>query len=142
LENEEKVSISIDGYEKLLLDLTAILPNLNAQLKNMELQEENILKSAYLLDYNIKPRDILELISEPDLELFCRTKDIKLRGDLYLNTLEFYKDAENLFLENYENIARRDLNKLKENGITVKEGDLGLKFEELTKLIFAKLNLR
>jgi hypothetical protein len=141
LESDEKVSISIDGYEKLLLELGATLPNLNAQLKETwELQEENVLISAYLLDYNIKPRDVLELISEPDLETFCKLKGVKLRGDLYLNILEFYKDAENLFLENYENIARRDLNKLKENGILIKESELGSKFEELTKTIFTKLN--
>jgi hypothetical protein len=141
LDNDDKVSISIDGYEKLLLELGNSLPNLNAQLRETwELQEDNVLKSAYLLDYNIKPRDVLELISETDLILFCTSKNIKLRGDLYLNILEFYKDSENLFLENYENIARRDLNKLKDNGIFIKEAELGAKFEELTKTIFIKLN--
>jgi len=142
VEKDEKVSISIDGYEKLLLDLGSILPGLNIQLKEeFELQEETVLKSSYLLDYNIKPRDVLELISEPDLELFSKTKEVKLRGDIFLNILEAYKDAENLFLENYENIAYRNLNKLKDNGIFIKESDLGLKFEELTKIIFTKLKL-
>jgi hypothetical protein len=39
-------------------------------------------------------------------------------------------------LENYENVAYRNLNLLKENGITIKESELGLKFEELTTTIF------
>ena len=42
-------------------------------------------------------------------------------------------------MENYENVAYRNLNLLKENGIIVKEGELGLKFEDLTKTIFSSL---
>src|SRR5690606_16541366 len=63
----------------------------------------------------------------------------KQRGDEILNILEHYKDVENLYLENYENVGYRNLNLLKENGISVKESELGLKFEELTKIIFKSL---
>ena len=119
-ERDEKVSISIDGYEKLLT----------------ELKDENILESGYLLDYNIKPRDILDLIPLKDLENFCSSKGISKRGDRVTNILDSYKDVENLYLENYENIGFRDLNGLKENGIVLKEAELGLKFEDLTKKIF------
>lgn len=140
IERDEKVGISIDGYEKLLIDMGEILPKLNQQLKvEFELQDENVLRSNYLLDYNIKPRDILEIVTEKELEVFCNAKDIKTRGDLILNILEAYKDAENMYLENYENIGFRDLSTLKENGITIKESDLGVKFEGLTKTVFHKL---
>ena len=140
IEKDEKVGISLDGYEKLLIDLNKTLPKLNKQLKIIfELQEENILKSTYLLDYNIKPRDILELINESDLQIFCNENEIKTRGDLILNILDSYKDAENLYLENYENIGFRNLSALKENNIIIKEANLGIKFEELTKSIFTKL---
>lgn len=70
---------------------------------------------------------------------FIKENGIKQRGDDILNILEHYKDVENLYLENYENVAYRNLNQLKENGITVKESELGLKFEELTKTIFSNL---
>ena len=103
------------------------------------MQEEHILKSGYLLDYNIKPRDILELIADRELEDFCKTKEIKTRGDIINNVLDAYKDSENLFLENYESIGFRNLNALKEAGILIKEADLGLKFEELTKKILVEL---
>src|SRR5690606_5956213 len=56
-----------------------------------------------------------------------------------LNILDAYKDAENLYLENYENIGFRNVLVLKDNGIAIKEADLGMKFEELTKSIFTKL---
>src|SRR5690606_19385914 len=65
----------------------------------------------------------------------------KTKGDLISNILENYKDSENLYLENFELIGLRDFNGLKENGIQIKEADLGSKFEELTKLLFEKLGL-
>jgi len=140
VEQDEKVGISVDGYEKLLLDIGEILPKLNAQVKNeFELQEESVLDNSLLLDYNIKPRDILEIIGLKDLEKICKARDIKTRGDLILNILDAYKDSENLYLENYENIGFRNLAALKENGLKIKESELGLKFEDLTKTIFEKL---
>ncbi len=140
IEKDEKVGISIDGYEKLLIDLNKSLTDLNHVVKNeFELQEEKVLKSNYLLDYNIKPRDILDLISEEALEEYCKEKSIKTRGNLIYNILEAYKDVENLYLENYENIGYRNLALLKENGITIKEAELGVKFEDITKNILTKL---
>jgi len=140
IEKDEKVGISIDGYEKLLMELGENLPKLSSQVKSeFELQEEKVLKSSYLLDFNIKPRDVLEIISEKELEEFCKFKGIKTRGDIIRNILDAYKDAENLYIENYENIGYRNLTALKENGIMIKESELGIKFEDLTKNIFKKL---
>ena len=80
-----------------------------------DLQDECVLKWDYLLDYNIKPRDILDLIIKPDLTKFIKDNGVRQRGDDILNILEHYKDVENLYLENYSNVAFRDLNLLKEN---------------------------
>ncbi len=140
VERDEKVGISIDGFDKLLSELNDSLPKLNNQIrKQFELQNEFVLKADFLLDYNIKPRDILDLITYDNLKKFILDNGIKQRGDFILNILEHYKDVENLYLENYENVAYRDLNELKENGIIIKESELGLKFEELTKNIFVGL---
>lgn len=140
IELDEKVGISIDGFEKLVVDLGSILPSINNLVKSeFELQDEEVLKSNYLLDYNIKPRDILDLIHSEDLVKFCKAKGIKSRGNLISNILKSYKDVENLYLENYVSIGYRDLNQLKENGIVIKEAELGIKFEDLTKKIFNKL---
>ena len=140
VEKDEKVGISLDGFDKMLIELGKSLPRLNKDLKNQfELQEENVLNASFLLDYNIKPRDILDLISKTDLSKFIKDNSIKQRGDDILNILDHYKDVENLYLENYENVAYRNLLLLKENGIAIKESELGLKFEELTKSIFSGL---
>ena len=140
IEKDEKVGISVDGYEKLLTELGKTLPKLNAQVKSeFEIQEEKALKSELLLDYNIKPRDILDLIHLSDRKAFIKAREIKTRGNDIENILDAYKDAKNLHLENYVKIGFRDLKSLKKNGIIIKEADLGIKFEELTKNIFSQL---
>ncbi len=140
VDKDDRIGISHDGFDKMLAELGESLPKLNNLVRaEYEWQEENVLKGAYLLDYNIKPRDLLELLPESDLLEFCKARSIKSRGDLVANILENYKDAENLYLENYHRIGARDLAGLKENGIVIKEADLGVKFEELTRLILTKL---
>ena len=139
IESDDNIGISVDGFEKLLRELNEILPKTNTLLKQeFELQDENVMSSSYLLDYNIKPRDILELIPVSNLETFCLKKEIKTRGDIIQNILEAFKDSENLYLENYEKIGFRDLASLKDSGIKVKESELGVLFEELTKTLFIK----
>ena len=130
----------MEGYEKLLFDLNETLTTFKARVfKEFEMPEETLLNSSNLLDFNIKPRDILDILSTEDLKNFIAVKKIKSRGDLELNILDAYKDAENLMIENYEAIGFRDLGKLKENGIIIKESELGLKFEEITRTVFEKL---
>ncbi|AWH83717.1 hypothetical protein HYN59_00675 [Flavobacterium album] len=143
IEKDDKIGMSHDGFEKMLIQLGEFAPHINQLLKSkFELQDENVLRSNFLLDYNIKPRDILELVPDKELEEFSKTKEIKTRGDLIANILDAYKDSENLFLENYENIGFRNLLALKESGIIVKEADLGIKFEDLTKKILAELGFK
>lgn len=140
IDKDDKVGISIGGYDKLLSNLKEVLPKLIDNVRNeFEFQESEFLNSSFLLDYNIKPRDILDILSNEELKLFCEKFSIKTRGNIILNILDAYKDSENLYIENYPNIAYRNLKELKENGLEIKEADLGLKFEEVTKTIFSKL---
>lgn len=139
-EREDRVGISIDGYDHLLRDLDTAFPEFNERIRSeYQFQEQRVLDSQFLLNYNIKPRDIIEWLRDEELASFCKLHSIKTKGDVYINVLEAYTDSENLFLENYALIAARDLNGLKEQGIDVKEVDLGLKFEELTGNIFTQL---
>ena len=142
VDKDEKISISIDGYDKLLVDMATHVPETKTYLKQeFDLQDDDILNSSYLLDYNIKPKDILDLIPDQKIKEFCEKMTIKTRGNLVFNILEKYKDAKNLYIENYHMIALRDINGLKSNGIIIKEGDMGIKFEDVTKSIFGKLGL-
>ena len=143
IELEEKVGISLNGYNQLLADLSSTIPKLNRILKDeFELQAENVCSPNLLLDYNIKPRDVLETLSIDQIKLFCNKRDISRRGNEMLNILNSYTDAKNIQLENYEHIGFRNLIALKENGVSIKESEIGLKFEELTKQIFSELGLQ
>ena len=139
-EREDKVGISIDGYDRLLRDIGTLLPEFKERIRTeYQFQEQEVLDSQFLLNYNIKPRDVVEWMGDDELVDFCKQLGIKTRGDVYLNLLDAYTDSENLLLENYPLIASRDVNGLKEQGVDVKEVDLGLKFEELTGVIFGQL---
>ncbi|SHI46350.1 hypothetical protein SAMN05444280_102165 [Tangfeifania diversioriginum] len=140
LERDEKVGISVEGYEKLLIDLKNTLDTFEKiVLDEFEMQDGTVLNSNTLLEYNIKPRDILDILPIDELKKFIDAHNLKSRGDLVLNILDAYTDAENLMIENYKAIGLRDIATLRENGINIKESELGLKFEEITKSIFEKL---
>ena len=142
LSKEEKIGISAGGYDKLLSDLGEFVKDSNKTIRGVfQLQEENVLSGEYLTEYNIMPRDILELFDNDELGELCAKRQIKTRGSLVENILAAYKDNENLLVENYENIGFRDLNTLRENGINMTEGELGVSFENVTKYILEKLGL-
>lgn len=139
---EEKMGISTGGYEALLTDMAQYVQDANKTIRKVfQMQEDNVMKQEYLTEYNIMPRDILELFTNEELAVLCGEKNIKMRGDLVLNILESYKDNDNLLVENYENIGFRNLNALKENNVIITEAELGVKFEEVTKYILTKLGL-
>lgn len=140
LEKDERVGISVDGYDKLLVDLEETIPQYKHLLfKVFELPQDTILDSEHLLDFNIKPRDILDLLPVEALKTFIEEHNLKSRGDLVINILDEYRDVENLLIENYTLLGFRDINGLKNNGITIKESEIGIKFEDVTRSIFENL---
>lgn len=140
LYKDEKLGISSNGYEKMLIDINAQIPDTNNIIKStFQIQDEQVLRSDFLMEYNIMPRDVLELIPSEKLQTFCNNLGIKTRGGVIDNILDSYKDSDSLYIENYESIGNRDLNALKSNGIFIKEAELGSKFEEVTKYILGKL---
>lgn len=139
-EHDGSISISMSGYDKLLGELGRSIKTLKKRVKlEFELQEEDVLDAKFLMNYNIKPMDVLYLLEEKEIKSFCKEKEISIRGNEVLNILAEYKDVENLLVENYVNIANRNYNGLVENGLNLKEADLGIQFEEVTKTIFKHL---
>ena len=143
LERDEKVGISVEGYEKLLIDLNELIKSFKKYVSDeFEFSDDVVIDNSTLLDFNIKPRDVLDIIPSDELKSFAAAIQIKARGDLVLNILDAYKDAENLMIENYEAIGFRNLSYLKDNGIIIKESEIGIKFEEITKSIFEKFGFQ
>jgi hypothetical protein len=78
LEKDEKVGISIDGYQNMLSDINQNIAKANDRLRQeFQLQDTFVLEHELLLDYNIKPRDVLELLQNKELLDFCTTLGIK-----------------------------------------------------------------
>lgn len=142
LYGDEKIGISTGGYERLLLDIAANIKGAEKTVREAyQLQEEDVMHGEFLTDFNIMPRDVLELFPAESLSVLCEAKEIKTRGNIVENILAAYKDTEDLLVENYEAIGFRDINSLKENGIILSEAELGSTFEDVTKYIFGKLGL-
>ena len=142
LYGDEKIGISAGGYERMLLDLKASVKDAEKVVREkFQLQEDDVMHGEFLTDFNIMPRDVLELFSTEALTALCEAKEIKTRGNIIENILAAYKDTEDMLVENYEAIGFRDINALKENGITLSEVELGTTFEDVTKYIFGKLGL-
>ncbi len=137
MERDENLGMSTDGYTRLLNDLSTVLPSINQLIKDeFELQQDNVLSAEIMIDYNIKPMDILYLLNKNELPKFCKALKIKTRGGTIKNIIKAYKDIANLYLENYALFGARDFNGLSEKGITLKESEIGVLFESLTKKIF------
>lgn len=139
---DEKIGISSGGYERMLLDLETYVKGASKTIRStFQLQEDDVMHGEFLTDFNIMPRDVLELFSSEALAELCTAREIKTRGNIVDNILAAYKDTEDLLVENYESIGFRDLNTLKENGIAISEAELGTTFEDVTKYIFGNLGL-
>ncbi len=140
VEKDETIGISMDGYELLCKDLNEVLPHINNYLRDeFHFQEKEVLIAHFLADHNIKPRDILDLLAEADLRTFCDTKGVSFRGDEVQNILNSYTDTESIYIENFVNIGNRDLNALKTNNINITSAEIGLKYEEVTRILFREL---
>lgn len=140
VERDETIGISLDGYKLLCKDIKETLPHINEFLRiEFHFQEDDVLKGDFLANHNLKPRDILDLLSKEDIKAFCDSKGISFRGDEVQNILDSYTDTESIYIENFVNIGNRDLNALKTNNINISTAEIGLKYEEVTKLLFRDL---
>ncbi|MDD3119512.1 MAG: hypothetical protein PHQ27_10055 [Victivallales bacterium] len=142
-EAQDYLDMSAEAFESLIQDINGIIPDLNERLRReFELYPEQVMDLSVLTDYNIKPRDLTYLMTAEELSAFCTEKQIPVRGNMVKNILGKYGDMESRLLENYVLIATRDINTLKTNNIHIKESNLGLKFEQLTKEIFLQLKFQ
>ena len=140
LEKDDTTSLSRDGFETYLKQLKDSVPEINNIIKEeFELQDEDVMSSEVLKDYNIGPRDVSYLLKRKELVDFCKKYGIKSRGNLVYNIINSFRNITDLYLENFECVGSRDIQALKEKGLSVKESELGFLYENLTKDIFKKL---
>ncbi|HIA04323.1 MAG TPA: hypothetical protein EYN66_20925, partial [Myxococcales bacterium] len=142
LEKDETAMLTAHGYDKMLAELHAYNEEINNRIRDtFELQAHDVMNNEILTDYSIKPRDVLYLLSTSELREFCRAQNIKASGNLVENTIKNYRNIQDLYMENLELVGGRDLNGLHEKGLTVKESELGVLYEDLIKKGLIKLGL-
>lgn len=140
LDKDQTTSLSRDGFNTLLTNLKKTFLKLNKQIRDeFELQDDEVMSSEILKKYSIQPRDVLYLLTRTELLNFCKSFQINSRGNLVSNIIKNYRDIEDLFIENFDSVGRRDLKSLTEKGLYIKESELGIVFEDITKKIFTKL---
>lgn len=143
IEMQDNINMSTDAYDNFINDIISVIPEMNTRVRSeFELYAEQVMDLTILMNYGIKPDDLIYLMAESELQKFCNEKQISNRGNIVKNILSKYGNVESRLLENYELVAARDINALKTNQINIKESELGVKFENLTKEIFTKLNFK
>ena len=142
LEREDNVTLSADGFQKLLHALKVEFADLNGRVRrDFELQPAEVLEVELLTSYSINPRDVLYLLTKNEIKSFCSSQEISNRGNLIANVLKKYRNIDDLLLENIELVGGRDILGLQEKGLNVRENEMGALYETLVKKAFAKLEL-
>lgn len=138
-DTDSNIGIARDGYDKLLRDLIDHSKEVDKLVREeFQIQKTVELNAENLLDYSIRPRDILYLLPQNTLTAFCTEQSISYRGKNKVNAvLGNYRKSENLYLENYILIANNDYDALKNQGI--QNINIGLEFEGTTKMILDRL---
>ncbi|NMR26150.1 hypothetical protein HH219_11480 [Pseudoalteromonas sp. NEC-BIFX-2020_015] len=135
-------SLSASGFKQLLKTLEEHFPTMQAVLKEaFELEANEVIDTEKLRALSITPHDILYLLSNDEVKEVRDSMGLSKRGNPRFAILESFANATDKLIENYDALARRDINALREAGADVTEADIGVKFEEVTKAIFEILEL-
>lgn len=135
-------SLSASGFKELLKTLEEHFPTIIKVVKSQfELEDNELVDTDKLRALSITPYDILYLLSNDEIKTVRDSMALPKRGNARFAILECFANATDKLIENFDALARRDINMLREVGAEVAEADIGVKFEEVTKAIFELLDL-
>jgi hypothetical protein len=141
-EDQEFNSLSVSGYKELLEALTTTTSNVEERLrKDFEIENKETLDPERLKALNITPTDILYLYTNDEIKQIRNDMGLPKRGNPRTQIIESFASANDRYIENYHYLACRDLQALCASGINIKEAELGIKFEEVTRSILEQLGL-
>jgi len=149
--NEEFNELSASGYKELHetilkefkgFDESGNPEDLDQRLqRTFELESTERLSTEMLRALSITPNDILFLLSNEEIREVRDTLDLPKRGVPRAVVLQAFVNANDKLIDNYELLATRDLQALRNAGLEITEAEIGVKFEEATKTIFESLSL-
>lgn len=117
--------------------------DLNARLRGeFELETAEDITTERLRLLSITPADVLYAMSNDEIKSLREALHLPRKGNARLHMMKAFESASDKLIENYELLAKRDLNGLRGAGVEIAESEIGLKFEETTKAILEDLGLR
>jgi hypothetical protein len=135
-------SLSASGFKELMKTLEEHFPTIVKVIKTQfELEENEVVDTEKLRALSITPYDILYLLSNEEVKTVRDSMRLSKRGNPRFSILECFANATDKLIDNYDLLAKRDVNGLREVGADVAEAEIGVKFEEVTKAIFEILDL-
>ena len=135
-------SLSASGFKELMKTLEEHFPTIVKVIKaQFELEENEVVDTEKLRALSITPYDILYLLSNDEVKTVRDSMGLSKRGNPRFSILECFANATDKLIDNYDLLAKRDVNALRDVGADVAEADIGVKFEEVTKAIFEILDL-
>jgi hypothetical protein len=135
-------SLSASGFKELMKTLEEHFPTIIKVIKaQFELEDNEVVDTEKLRALSITPYDILYLLSNEEVKTVRDSMGLSKRGNPRFSILECFANATDKLIDNYDLLAKRDVNALREVGADVAEAEIGVKFEEVTKAIFEILDL-
>jgi len=135
-------SLSASGFKELVNSLSEATPSVLDRLReDFEIEDNETLDSERLRALGISPLDILYVYSNDEIKKVRDAMGLSKRNNPRSAILESFASANDRLVENYEMLACRDINGLNSVGIEIKESEIGLKFEEITRTMLEQLGL-
>jgi hypothetical protein len=134
--------LSISGFSELLKSLEATdLSVLDRLRREFEIEDREELSTETLRALSISPLDILYLYNNDEVKAIRDEFNLSKRINPRVAIIEHFASANDKLVDHYVKLAKRDLSGLKEVGIDIKESEIGVKFEEITRSILSHLQL-
>ncbi|OEE59240.1 hypothetical protein A1OQ_15780 [Enterovibrio norvegicus FF-162] len=141
-EEDEFNALSVSGYKELLESLSQATSNVESRIRSdFEIENKETLDPEHLKSLSITPLDILYLYSNDEIKTIRNDMGLPRKGNPRTQIIESFASANDRLIENYHLLASRDLQGLANAGIDIKESDIGVKFEEVTRSILEQLGL-
>ena len=134
--------LSASGFKELVDSLSETSPSVIDRLKaDFEIEYSETLDTDRLRALGISPLDILYVYSNDEVKGIRDGMKLSKRGNPRVAILDSFACANDRLIENYGLLAKRDLAGLTAAGIDIKESDIGVKFEEVTRSMLEQLGL-
>jgi len=135
-------ALSASGFKELVTTLSETVPSVIDRLReDFEIEDNETLDPERLRALGISPLDILYVYSNDEVKQVRDSMGLSKRNNPRSAILESFASANDRLIENYELLASRDISGLTSAGIEIKESEIGLKFEEVTRTMLEQLGL-